>query len=346
MESNKQRRYFAASNSADGFINYFPPIFSECQKLYVIKGGPGTGKSCLMKQVAARAEAEGYSVTYYACSSDPDSLDGIRIEEMNVGLLDATAPHVWEPREIGTVEQLIDLGAFWDSDYLSARREEIRGMSEKKRARYQSAYRYLAAYGQVMRAVADEMASVVDFDKLNRAAERLVKKHGEESGTYCERIGICDSVSMRGRVRLDTYEAMADTLYTVEDHGGVAHWFLEAIYENCRRRGVGTLVSRNAILPERVDALTMCATGVTFSQSGSGVAIHMRRFVKEDRYRAIRSEIRKKRAVGERLLDLAIGELASVRKHHFALEAIFSEAMDFCAKERFTSSLCKKIFGE
>ena len=52
-EDSWERRYFAASNSGTGFVNYFPRIFGggACRRLFVVKGGPGTGKSSFMKRM-------------------------------------------------------------------------------------------------------------------------------------------------------------------------------------------------------------------------------------------------------------------------------------------------------
>ena len=77
--SQPKKRYFAAANSADGFVNYFPSIFgaAPCRRLFVIRGGPGTGKSSFMRRVADAAEHAGIEVTYYHCSSDAESLDGL-----------------------------------------------------------------------------------------------------------------------------------------------------------------------------------------------------------------------------------------------------------------------------
>ena len=47
--------WFAAANSEHGFENHFPALFSAgagADALYIVKGGPGTGKSGLMRRVA------------------------------------------------------------------------------------------------------------------------------------------------------------------------------------------------------------------------------------------------------------------------------------------------------
>ena len=81
-DTGEKKVFFAAANSRDGFVSFYGSIFGSenIKKRYLIKGGPGTGKSTFIRRVAGRAEAEGYSVEYYRCSSDPDSLDGALID--------------------------------------------------------------------------------------------------------------------------------------------------------------------------------------------------------------------------------------------------------------------------
>ena len=66
-----EEAYFAAVNSGAGFISFFEEIFyaPQISRRYVIKGGPGTGKSSFLRRVAKSAESCGRSVKYYYCSS-------------------------------------------------------------------------------------------------------------------------------------------------------------------------------------------------------------------------------------------------------------------------------------
>ena len=129
--------YFAASNSKAGFVSYFGACFDrpEIQKLYIIKGAPGTGKSRFMRDIAELSEQRGGRVKYYYCSSDPKSLDGItvRIGSHVFSVIDATLPHGYEPRLPGLREVIVDLGAFWDTGVLDAYREEIVALNDEKK---------------------------------------------------------------------------------------------------------------------------------------------------------------------------------------------------------------------
>lgn len=64
--------WFAAANSEHGFENHFPALFSAgagADALYIVKGGPGTGKSGLMRRVARRAGEAGWQIVFLLCSS-------------------------------------------------------------------------------------------------------------------------------------------------------------------------------------------------------------------------------------------------------------------------------------
>ena len=126
-ENTEGRALFAASNSGKGFCSYYGDIFSEKTILrrYLIKGGPGTGKSSFMRTVAQGARDEGAYVEYDRCSSDPSSLDAVVIDS-KIALIDATAPHNVEPELVGARDELVDLGRFWDSDMLFENRKAMK----------------------------------------------------------------------------------------------------------------------------------------------------------------------------------------------------------------------------
>ena len=342
--------FFAASNSAEGFVNYFPRIFTaeRCRRIFVVKGGPGTGKSYFMRQVAEAAESGGHEVTYYYCSSDPESLDGIIVEDMGIGFVDGTAPHVWEPASVGTFEQLINLGDFWDIDVLASRRATIEALGREKKRCYGQAYRYLSAAGTVRRAMLDEMRYAVNEEKMRRAVSRTIEKLDCVAGdVYREEVALCDSVGMMGRVRKDNYEKTAKRRYFVKDVYGISALFFGEFQRLCQRQSVGLRISYDPLLPEQIDAIAPMGTDCVFSlaECEDSVVINLQRFIKTDAYKMIRASLKEKKAAAESLEAFAVQALAAVREYHFAIEQLFTDAMDFSAKESFTTAFCTKLFA-
>ena len=100
MQKGKARNMFPGGNTSKGFYSRFDNIISpeEARRIFVIKGGPGTGKSTLMKNISEIMTDHGYDVELMHCSSDSKSLDGVVIPELRVALIDGTAPHVTDPK--------------------------------------------------------------------------------------------------------------------------------------------------------------------------------------------------------------------------------------------------------
>ena len=83
--------FFLGTTTPAGFHGYFRELGQEPgMQLYLIKSGPGCGKSTMMKQLAQLSQGP---VQRIHCSSDPNSLDGVVFCDKQAAILDATAPH-------------------------------------------------------------------------------------------------------------------------------------------------------------------------------------------------------------------------------------------------------------
>lgn len=162
------KSYFVCANSSRGFYNFFESNLQGVDHLYILKGGPGTGKSTLMKRIGADFYDLGYDVEFIYCSSDPHSLDGVLIPQLKVGIVDGTAPHVIEPTAPGAVEQYVNLGIAWDRAKLVPYKEAILDLKHQISTCYDLLYyKYAEAlkiHDQWEKIYIDEM----DFDLAPR----------------------------------------------------------------------------------------------------------------------------------------------------------------------------------
>jgi len=332
-----EKKYFASANSTKGFVNFFPAVFGGCRRLYVVLGGPGTGKSRFLRDVAAR----GHEVEYYYCSSDADSLDGVLIDG-HVGLLDGTAPHTWKLTSVGAFEQVVNLGEFWDARLLSANRAEIDALSREKGACYAQAYAFLSAIGEAERGIGARLEDALERDKLRRAASRLLRGvTGDGKGT--RRIGLVSALGMKGEAHFDTYES-EKYAFAISDHMGTAWLLLGELERLCLERGISTRVAPSPLFPDRLEALELTGAETSFFIGEGEDAISMKKFFRADKLRAMRPILRATREVQARLRDFALEALSRAASAHFALEDIYSSTMDFAAKEQFTEEFCRKLF--
>ena len=344
---------FAAANSGKGFTSFYSQIFGggDIKRRYLIKGGPGTGKSTFMRRAAERAEGKGLSVEYYRCSSDPASLDAIVIEG-RTAIIDATSPHSLECEIAGARDEIIDLGRFWDSEGLCGAREEIELLSAAKSDAYRGAYRLLSAALSLERRNTDLIAPYVDRDKMLKAAERIAKNIPGGKG-YRLSVGLRESLGMKGRVSVDTYEKSAKKLYIIKDDHRVGDIFLAMLASLAVSKGNAIRVSYSPIDTERLDALLFEESGYAFvleqDDSGNGgKIINMRRFIKHEELlgekgKRVKSEYKANHRVYEGLLQSASDLLSYAGEYHFELENIYKRYMDFEALEGFTSSFLDTV---
>lgn len=92
-------RYFLGANSPQGFYSLYSELLppETASAVYILKGGPGCGKSTLMGRVAEQLARAGETVEYILCSGDPASLDGVVLPRLGAALVDGTAPHGMAP---------------------------------------------------------------------------------------------------------------------------------------------------------------------------------------------------------------------------------------------------------
>ncbi|MBQ4556485.1 MAG: hypothetical protein IJA60_02415 [Clostridia bacterium] len=171
------KKYFPGANSGDGFVSRFSgivPPWEAPHYTYVLKGGPGVGKNTLMRKVASRALESGCIVEEFRCASDPDSLDAVRIKDLNVVLLDGTAPHSIDPVLPGIDDEVIDLGHFKNKHDFALHREEVKKLFDDNKVHYRAAYACLSAAKKLKSEALAATSSVIDIVKLQRYLSSVI----------------------------------------------------------------------------------------------------------------------------------------------------------------------------
>ena len=71
--------FFLGANAPKGYYSRFDQLFSSSPegKCFLLKGGPGTGKSTVLKKIAAVLKEIGLSTELIFCTADTDSLDAV-----------------------------------------------------------------------------------------------------------------------------------------------------------------------------------------------------------------------------------------------------------------------------
>lgn len=137
----KKRHLYSGGNTCLGFYHFYPTMASEnVERKMILKGGPGVGKSNFMREIGEAFAASGYDLEYHWCSSDPDSLDGLVIGDDLFCLLDGTSPHVIDPQYPGAVDEIINLGCYWNREKIRENRQAVISLTNTISSYFKLAY--------------------------------------------------------------------------------------------------------------------------------------------------------------------------------------------------------------
>lgn len=350
--------YFLASNSADGFINGFSHAFDPKKgwRTYLIKGGPGTGKSGFMKKVAAYFSDRGETVEIVPCSSDPDSLDAVVLKDRYTVILDATAPHTVDPVYPGVSEEILDFGQFWDTDLLNLSREEIISLTDSNKALHKRASRIISAIGQINRNQLKLSLVATDIDKTFDFAVKLSGRYIKPcKSTASERVIYLSALTPRGEVFYgDTIDKMCDEKVVIlDEYGTVSNIIFSCLRDYALKNGADIITVKNNILPgEQIDHILIPELSLAFCSSRNGMKInddgvrkiHAERFMNRETLREARSRLHFGKRLSKELTDGAIAVLKEAKDVHDKLELCYIKSMDFERVNEFSRRFTESLF--
>ncbi len=344
-----EKRYFAAANTGGGFKSFYDEIYSDLNKLFIIKGGPGTGKSKLMRDISNEALNRNYEVEHFYCSSDSNSLDGIIIKNLNIGVIDGTAPHMADPVYPGAYDEIINLGDFWRTDRLISNKSKISEIINRKSELFVSVYHFLSAadmiYGELQKTVSEAVLT----EKLDAAAARLVRDLKPGEG-YRRQIRLTESIGMEGITRFDTFSQFADKRYIIKDYKGISDIFFKKIDLLLREKGCHVQISCKSLDMNYINGIYLPDRRIAFISDNhieprdNDKVVNTERFVNHDIIKLNRAKLRFGKRCCDSLIEGALETLSEIKKLHIELENYYTEAMDFRRKEEFTEKLLERIF--
>ena len=340
-------RYFASSNSGEGFISYFDKIFdiSKFERVIILKGGPGTGKSSFMKKT--RDLARRYNTPYdeILCSSDPDSLDGIiiRSNKGNIAILDGTSPHTLDPKIPGVIDELIDLGKYWDQKRLLTSKEEIISLQKLKSDSYKNAYAILSAAKTCLKRKQDLLSECIIRDKLDKAITRLIPSKHSNKNKQETIYRINNAISAKGPFSCDLYNEQLTNSIPVFGVHGAAFYIIKAIADRAFCNNYSSWISPSPLQPKIIDGIFIEDVGLSFYDAGKYSpicddkkckCINSERFLDQKMLKEIKPILRNLSQLYEVTMKNAYIQLSKSKNYHFQLEKIYTHAMDFSKIEK------------
>lgn len=341
MEKGKAFPFFLGANTPNGFYSLYDQFVStqDGDFLYVIKGGPGCGKSSFMRRIAEAALDSGLDVEYILCSGDPDSLDGVYIPEKRIAYVDGTAPHILEPDCCGATGAYLDLSQHLNTAALHKNLPALLDLQRRYKAQYAHAYALLRAVPSFCPEKLDGLLTPEDYAAVRHRATSAANRMPRAKNTHAgkTRARFLRAFSAKGEsFCAETVRTLCDKVYLLDDRLGLANTYLRALVHAAEKRGHALIPCPDPLAPERLEAVLLPELELGFI-ADHGVRLdgfptrHIRldKIPDEVRTRAFRARLRALAKLRNDLLCQAQTSLAQAKALHDALEAQYNPHVDF-----------------
>ncbi len=250
-------RFFLGANTPLGFFSRFDHLYSPTEGwfCYILKGGPGTGKSTLMKNIATEAKRMKIKVEVIHCASDPNSLDAVIFPKLKKCVVDGTAPHVIDPTYPGVTDTIIHLGEFWNEKGLHKSDQSIINLTKENSDYHKKAQRFLAAYGSINNSTDKIISESIDYEKcdayISRFTKKLIKNKSATEKKH-ETIRFISSTTPNGYVFFDdTMEEISNHNFVIEDeHNIIGNLILQDIKNTAQNKNYDVISCFSPFAPK------------------------------------------------------------------------------------------------
>jgi len=358
MSKGYIRHMFAGGNTSQGFFSYYDYIISQedATKIFIIKGGPGVGKSTFMKKIGNYMTDIGYDVEYMHCSSDNNSLDGIVIPSIGVALMDGTAPHIVDPKNPGAVDEIIHLGDYWNDAEMRKHKEEIMATNREIGRLFARAYRYIKAAACFYEDTKMINSWAIDNAKVNTEAEYILldvfgtNKVSVNGGW--ERKLFASAITPNGLKNYLHSLLYTDKIYVLKGQQGTGtEKILEKIKNAAIDRGYDVEAYYCALIPTKLEHIVIPDLNVsltTFNEYHNAeleayVEIDLDEYLDRNILNEYSDVINYNKSQFDSLLEKAIETIGKAKDLHDRMEQFYIPNMDFEAVEMCYESTLSRI---
>ena len=354
------KRVFPGGNTSEGFFSYYQYLLEKgTKRIFVIKGGPGVGKSTLMKKVGKKMLELGYDVEFHHCSSDNHSLDGIAVIPAGIVMVDGTAPHIIDPKYPGGLDEIINMGEYWNVEAMELNKTKIVATTNDVSRLFARAYRFLAA----ARSIAEDIMAIhkqcMDFAGANRILalfERIL----------AERTYSSEPVSTSGHERhlfscAYTPDGFIDFTDTILQNIGQIYYLhgpmgtgkttlLRKIADRAVEKGLDVEIYHTPLIPTKIGTVVIPGLNLAITTSEKFKSAHyetldLSKYLNGSKLAAFQADLAGDNKLLQELIDLGMENIRRAKEEHDVLEQYYVPNMNFSAAEDKYEEIMDRILS-
>lgn len=351
--------FFLGANNKLKYCSLFDEIYNpyEIGSNIILKGGPGTGKSTLMKKIAKKLDDKGCFNERGFCTADPNSLDAVVSSEIGFSVFDGTSPHTIEPTLPGVTEHIVDLGMAWNRTILKEHINEIGELTKANKAQHKKVADFMRAASHIETQSVLVCSGFIDNEKVQRYVKRLSsrllpQKKGSGKGRLKKRF--LSGITPDGVVLFhETPVALSEKIVTVKDeYNAVSPFIMECVCNEALEKGYDVYACFCPLFPQyKLEHIIIPELKLTLFTENSyhrsiddeGERVNISRFFDMDAYNKNKEKLKFLKKAKRELIDECIKKLILAKDIHDKLEEYYINATDFDVINEIGEKIISKI---
>lgn len=354
-------KFFLGANSPFGFFSYFDYLYNPSDDwfCYILKGGPGSGKSNIMNKISLQALKKGIPIELICCPSDPKSLDAVIFPELKICIADGTFPHVLDPIYPGVSDIVVNLGEYWDTGYLHKNKDEIKLLSNRNLLFHTRSNGYLKACESIRNDIIRIASQSINKDKILSFSKRIAKKNFKKRDKLygIEKKRFISAITPDGIIFFkNTISLMCNKLYIIEDrYNCVSSVILNYIRDFAINMGYNIITCFSPMSPKKeIECLIFPEIKLAFALSNLDHPINdlenvdckkvnCNRFMNKGSLSSHSRILKFNRKFERELLEESIKNLNKAKSIHDKLENYYIKAMNFSGIDKISYKIMDEI---
>ena len=263
---NRIEYVFASGFTADGYYSCLPDLLSRFERIILLQGVPGSGRSSFIKSIGLNLAERGYQVQFWISPLDASYLDGVYIEQVRTAIMIEEVLGSLEISEKPGIEvHRIDLGRYCDHGELKASQAEIEALTRQMEARLREVVDDIKVLRESRLQLAQNYSALLNDEKLMDLSELLIDEiltQGNRESHYLSR-----AITSNGVV--DFFEEITGGCarrYILQGPPGSGKsWLLRRVGEEALARGHKVAFYHSGLDPEVLEMVVLESLGIALA---------------------------------------------------------------------------------
>jgi len=348
--AGKIRCLITSSNTGEGFRTFIPDLLEDVDRVFIIKGVPGSGKATLIRDLGEKAAESGLDIEYWISALDPQSPEGLYIPALGTAVVNGSLLPGSPASYPAAPGYVLNLDRFL-TDWPAEEGEEVKELFKEIEQKQAAAQKYLQEAQGLKRQMAELSCSGIKGRQYTRLVKEITARILQRSGG--EKHYFAAALTPEGLISyIDQLSEEYPQRYLFKGCVLIQSSIIGEIAREIKKSGYGVEFYHSGLEPGRIlmvmvrelQLVLLAADEVRIRQRPGDVVINLRDWLGEEQRQEEGEDLYALYESYTELLNKTAREMKSLLQKLNEIGKRYAPRMDFAGLEQLKNEIMKEIF--